>query len=359
MTVDSGAAHQGKAIKSGPLAVEECNYMKQCEVRNNMVHHVKRVSSAKSRVDCGPPKSLQLSQKKRDAAARSKTVLSSRISSRPGTVNSARYYGEYVSYPTGVHSPTFYDDFAPPRASTQNRNFHEPNLLRSSYDPLDYHQHYFTQPTRPFTPRINSSLEGATSALKHFKDAYDYEPPEQRPQHSSANAHSRRRNRTVESVRVSRDRSMSPNRARAVSPQSPVPMLNIRGVDEEGDASHQYTIYWKDRLEQSKRDRELKQRLIKQSDAILDEVRHSHDLELSRQDQENQYLEFVREVTADIIRRNISADSVIKQVFESHIERNKHQLDEAKMREHLNRVSRQLGLVETGSVIALSAGTSG
>ena len=97
-----------------------------------------------------------------------------------------------------VDSPTFYDDFSPPRASTQSKSF-DMNPLRSSYDPLDDHQHYFTQPTRPFIPRINSSLEGASSALKFFKDAYDYEPPDHRPQQSAAQ--SRRRNRTVDSKR--------------------------------------------------------------------------------------------------------------------------------------------------------------
>ena len=72
-----------------------------------------------------------------------------------------------------VDIPLEFEDFNPPRSSTQNRFV---NNLRCSYDPLDYHEHYFTSPNKPFTPRINSYTEATSSALRHYKDVYDYEP---------------------------------------------------------------------------------------------------------------------------------------------------------------------------------------
>lgn len=48
----------------------------------------------------------------------------------------------------------------------------------------------------------------------------------------------------------------------------------------------------------------------------------------SHREEELRYLEFVTDVTNDVLNRGIYTNTVLKQVFESHIERNKDKLDE-------------------------------
>ena len=48
----------------------------------------------------------------------------------------------------------------------------------------------------------------------------------------------------------------------------------------------------------------------------------------SRREEELRYLEFVTDVTNDVLNRGIYTNSVLKQVFQSHVEKNKGRLDE-------------------------------
>ncbi|XP_038073319.1 spermatogenesis-associated protein 7 homolog [Patiria miniata] len=50
------------------------------------------------------------------------------------------------------------------------------------------------------------------------------------------------------------------------------------------------------------------------------------------EEEELRYLEFVTDVTNDVLNRGIFTNSVLKQVFDSHINRNKDRLDEGRMR---------------------------
>jgi len=302
------------------------SHMRKYDFENKQLHYLSSISSVKPRVDTGLPRSLALSQKRRDALARGRSK-SAKVSG-----NQLAGPGKSTTKQSMPDAPEMYEDFLPPRSSTQNRFV---NPLRSSYDPLDYHEQYFTTPRKPFTPRINSYVDGTSSALRHFKDAYDYEPPDDAKAADQKSA-SHRLTKT------------------ATAPAVYVPPLNINSNEDFPNSKATPPITrdefnyneWVEKRERQRRDKEAKQRLIEQSDLIVEEVRHSHDAEISKQNDEMAYLEFVRQVTDDVIRRNISSNSVIKQVFEWHIEQNKHRLDEARLREHMTLISRQLGLMD-------------
>uniref|UniRef100_A0A2C9KLV1 Uncharacterized protein n=4 Tax=Biomphalaria glabrata TaxID=6526 RepID=A0A2C9KLV1_BIOGL len=67
---------------------------------------------------------------------------------------------------------------------------------------------------------------------------------------------------------------------------------------------------------------------------------------LLEEDEEQKYLNFAKEVTDDVRSRGICADSVLHLVFENHIERRKHELDESKMRKVIKDLKRNLGIPE-------------
>ncbi|CAL1530404.1 unnamed protein product [Lymnaea stagnalis] len=62
------------------------------------------------------------------------------------------------------------------------------------------------------------------------------------------------------------------------------------------------------------------------------------------EDEEQKYLAFAREVTDDVRSRGICADSVLHRVFDNHIERKKHELDETRMRKVISDLKKDLGL---------------
>ncbi|XP_047132737.1 uncharacterized protein LOC100198357 isoform X1 [Hydra vulgaris] len=59
---------------------------------------------------------------------------------------------------------------------------------------------------------------------------------------------------------------------------------------------------------------------------------------------EHAYLTFIEDITNDIIDRGIFSDIVLKQVFETHVEKNKNNLDEDRMLELLKELSNDLGI---------------
>ncbi|XP_060063044.1 spermatogenesis-associated protein 7-like [Ylistrum balloti] len=65
---------------------------------------------------------------------------------------------------------------------------------------------------------------------------------------------------------------------------------------------------------------------------------------LNEQEEELQYVEFMKEVTDDVLNRGVFTNRVLKQVFQNHIEKRKGHLDEHKMRGVLDEIRRDLGI---------------
>lgn len=56
------------------------------------------------------------------------------------------------------------------------------------------------------------------------------------------------------------------------------------------------------------------------------------------------YLQFIKEVTNDILARGISSNRVINNCFENHIRKNRDKLNESKMRELLKTLKKDIGV---------------
>ncbi|XP_071160280.1 spermatogenesis-associated protein 7 homolog isoform X4 [Mytilus edulis] len=67
---------------------------------------------------------------------------------------------------------------------------------------------------------------------------------------------------------------------------------------------------------------------------------------LHKEEEELKYMEFMKEVTDDVLTRGVFTNRVLKQVFESHIRKKKGQLDERRMRSMLGKVRNDLGILD-------------
>ncbi|XP_071480959.1 spermatogenesis-associated protein 7-like [Diadema antillarum] len=65
---------------------------------------------------------------------------------------------------------------------------------------------------------------------------------------------------------------------------------------------------------------------------------------MQEEEEELRYLEFVTDVTNDVLNRGIYTNTVLKQVFESHIERNIGRLDEVRMRHLMKQLQEDLAI---------------
>ncbi len=57
-------------------------------------------------------------------------------------------------------------------------------------------------------------------------------------------------------------------------------------------------------------------------------------------------MEFIKEVTNDVIARGISSNRVINNCFEYHVKKNKNILNESKMRDLLTTLKKDIGIPE-------------
>ena len=65
--------------------------------------------------------------------------------------------------------------------------------------------------------------------------------------------------------------------------------------------------------------------------------------QLPKREEDLKYLQFVKEVTDDIISRGITSNRVINNCFSYHIKKNKH-LNETKMKELLDTLRKDIGV---------------
>jgi spermatogenesis-associated protein 7 len=61
-------------------------------------------------------------------------------------------------------------------------------------------------------------------------------------------------------------------------------------------------------------------------------------------EEEIRYLNFIKEVTDDIIARGVTTNRVINNIFEYHISKSKNLLRESKMRDLLSTLKKDLGM---------------
>ncbi|XP_072284664.1 spermatogenesis-associated protein 7 [Pyxicephalus adspersus] len=324
----------------------------QYRIRDHMLAHYNKILTAKAAVDCSAPKSLTKSIKYTDQQRRErlKTVVtrierdSSRASSsRPNSresIDSAfqqkDLYDEYANtlrrspYSDPGVSPTSF--MSSPRhfyssehaadsrrrhpdhsgASSRmgcglaTRKFQDNREKAYSGDLIEKHSHHFTSKQQPFTPRTLKTP--ATSALVQSRL---YNPPR------------RKRKEAVREAEVQTDISSFRDRHRAedqslfLEEEQVEDQENSFLSEEEVDTDqHQHSIS------------RMSYKELKSPSPIMQKIRS--------EEEELAYLEFVADVTNEILSLGLFSDRVLDRVFQRHVEENRHHLDEGKMRHLLD-----------------------
>lgn len=379
--------------KPGFLFGSSGKMMNQYMIKDHMVSHYRKLYSAKAAVDCSVPKSMHcnvkyVDQKRReqlrkDTGSQSRrfdsqrsTRINSRTScssknSRPSVQggNSAYHYLDqslmsspristsfhskqivYPSQTSGTPANHFrsaselssrspnpqWQDAGPSCATSASqggyRSFQDPTQKTYSGDVLLKHAHRFT-PEKPFTPRTLKSHHQSTLLQYRY-----YTPPRRKVEEEKP-----------PSVIRQETRHGSARAKRGFSPQ--LDSLQTYTLDHE----------WSDEETDSFRHHGKTNR-FKGSDFLLSSSRVSPEgmrspimRKVSAEEEELMYLEFITDVTNEILTQGLYSDRVLKRVFERHIDMNRHRLDENKMRHLLDNLQKDLQTPPAASLPSLGA----
>uniref|UniRef100_S4RPM1 Spermatogenesis associated 7 n=1 Tax=Petromyzon marinus TaxID=7757 RepID=S4RPM1_PETMA len=360
----------------------------QMMIEDQMTSHYNRISSAKAAVDSSLPKSLLTSVKYRDQQRRawlrkevrhaeqdlrSNTSLS-RSGSRPASASttspSRAWVGERPSESTAFYPPRYTsaplprsgDALALPQAmkllfckllnnsserpsedaAQGNRAASAPERPHrdargralAGGDVLEKHAESFTTAERPFTPRVLRS--DASAAL--LARTRHYAPPRRRARQPPAGK-----------TFVERDAQTDPDRVA----QNMEMKYQSKDHRCKKNQHHSYTRLAKEELctpgcHQS-------QRLVWNGEEpfsiqCLLERRYAElaplwmpGTQVDHREEELKYLQFIGQVTDDILAMGLFSNSVLVRVFERHVEKNRHRLEETKMRHMLEVLKSDLG----------------
>uniref|UniRef100_A0A8B9LB32 Spermatogenesis associated 7 n=1 Tax=Astyanax mexicanus TaxID=7994 RepID=A0A8B9LB32_ASTMX len=346
-------------------------------VKDHMLSHYKKIYSAKAVVDCAVPTSMcrnvkYLDQKRReqlkqDGSERAQSARSfSQRSIRLNTVTpcSSKHTRPSVRGAEGAHfdqgdsvlsSPRFNTSFhfkqiayaSKMTTNSQNyrpaselsyrspnshwhhftpscttstsqkkfKSFQDPTQKTYSGDVMHKHAHYFTE-EKPFTPRtLKSDCKSTLSTYRYYTPGKGKE----------AEAKSTSKFRRQETYHGStHNKQWSSAGQESPQPYSP----EHEWSDEESNVfGNTYSTANKYRdggfpVSSSRVSPEgMKSPVMKKVTAVEQEVK---------------YLEFITDVTDDILARGIYSDRVLELVFERHIDMNRHRLDKDKMRHLLD-----------------------
>ncbi|KAK3538307.1 hypothetical protein QTP70_035256 [Hemibagrus guttatus] len=342
-------------------------------IEDHMISHYKKLYSAKAAVDCSVPKSMRCNVKyidqkcregiKKDASERTQSARSlsqrslrldkitswSSRNARPSArgaesayfnsgdsvMSSPRFSTSFhcrqIVYPSQMAArsqncrPSSELSYRSPKSQRHHftlscatsssqekfKSFQDPTQKTYSGDILHKHAHCFTQ-EKPFTPRtLKTDSKSTLSAYRYYTPASRKGAEEQtQSKYNQPDNHHRSKQRS------------------STAQDSPQPCsVNHEWSDEEPNVFGHYAT------ENKFTAREFF-------------------LSASREE-ELMYLEFITDVTNEIILRGIYSDRVLQRVFERHIDLNKHRLAEDKMRHLLEALQNDLQNPPFSSVTVL------
>ncbi|KAK0047000.1 spermatogenesis-associated protein 7 isoform X3 [Biomphalaria pfeifferi] len=256
---------------------------------------------------------------------------------------------------------------------TSRVSIHDPAKVTYQGDLLDKRPHLFTEPDRAFTPR--------TLKVNHeskLKNSKWYNPPRRSSSQSRASMEntgskpSSVRNKKSELLPRPNASNQDLQDAPETAHLSESMLMDITLRSRDGHQQHegngmvpplaismdQDHMNWLQEQASKAEVRARSQGKLRSSihsdeDSQVQalkskntDLRDAIKLEKTNKDEEQKYLNFAKEVTDDVRSRGICADSVLHLVFENHIERRKHELDEGKMRKVIKDLKRNLGIPE-------------
>ncbi|XP_072546422.1 spermatogenesis-associated protein 7 isoform X2 [Salminus brasiliensis] len=352
------------------------NLTNQHIVKEHMLSHYKKIYSAKAVVDCTVPKSMcrnvkyidqkrreQLKQNGSESAQSVRSLSQKSIRLNTMTSCSSKHTRPSVRGEEGTHfnlggsvtsSPRFNTSFhfkqiaysSKMTASSQNcrpaselsyrspnshwhhftpsctasssqkfKSFQDPTQKTYSGDILLKHAHHFTQ-EKPFTPRtLKSDCKSTLSSYRYYTPASRKGAEEKTPSkfHRQETYHGSTHNK----------------RGSSVGQDSPHPYsFEHEWSDEESNVfGHTYSTANK------YRDSDF---LLSSSRVSPDGMRSPIMKKVTAEEEELMYLEFITDVTNEILARGIYSDRVLDRVFERHVDMNRHRLEKDKMRHLLD-----------------------
>ncbi|CAB1335370.1 unnamed protein product [Coregonus sp. 'balchen'] len=241
--------------------------------------------------------------------------------------------------------------------STQSgyKAFQDPVQKTYSGDLIQKHSHRFTQ-DKPFTPRTLKS--DSRSYLSQYRY---YTPPRSKPAQDQERSIPRltRQDTYHGSTRTKECSSAEwddPPQASWIKPFIPGrTYCSIIGYSQGKSVGHGTEHEWSDADDESHTlnlsafGRRSKGNKSGSSDHFHSSFRVSPEgmkspimKRVSAEEEELMYLEFIADVTNEILSRGLYSDRVLERVFERHIDKNKHLLDEDKMRHLLETLRNDL-----------------
>ncbi|XP_077587890.1 spermatogenesis-associated protein 7 [Stigmatopora nigra] len=372
---------RAQASKSSPFFPNSSTRWAEGMIKDHMMSHYKRIYSAKAVVDTSVPKSLsqnvkytdRLKQERKKQGGRPQSAQSlshrnSRAScysaqSRCSLQSECRPY--LCSRNTMLSTPGFRNSFHtkempfPKEASQNHRYDHRPHsatehkfrsqeslsrgqpspsylyssggpsLPRGFRDPvqktysgdlLQKHSQRFTQ-DKPFTPRMLRSEKSS------YLSSYRYY---QAPRVTKAKGN--------DDLRLEKGATtMQQTQELDDQPQD----LNREPYLDENKHNSTYLITPKQQINKS--------RNYDHFDLSTSFTHEGGNMSSSAEDEELMYLEFINDVTEDILSRGSVSNRVLNRVIERHIDMNLHRLDEAKMRHLLDILRNNLDEPSTAS----------
>ncbi|GAB6022429.1 Spermatoproteinsis associated 7 [Chamberlinius hualienensis] len=324
----------------------------------HMDSHYKRLQRVKAVVDTTPPKSYQLSRSPSPSR-------SSANSSRPNSRSSLRTNGSQytpVDRQQVLQSTNKINFYLEAMRREQQRLFSQlaaPNFRRikssnnsvsvavttnkmKHNDIIEKHSQNFTSPERPFVPRVLK-----TNAKSKLRENRWYNPPRRKElKRSDSNEEFDEYAKDWEDDFS--DRSVSTPVRKITSKESK--------DDESIRDSKTYFSRWLD--EQVYASEHRRKVLSKTSNNELEQSINTSPLRLNKAEMSSQirkaatpksedslpYLQFIVDVTNDILIRGVYTNKVLKQVFASHLERRKHELKMDQMETALKQLQIDLGI---------------
>ncbi|XP_029315823.1 spermatogenesis-associated protein 7 homolog [Cottoperca gobio] len=375
---------RGQTSKSSPFCTRSSSKLTQSIVKDHMVSHYKKVYSAKATIDASVPKSLihsvkyndQIRQERlrkggRPQSAHSLSQRNSRAScssaqsrlsvqyddspylcSRSSTVSSPRFSSSfhakdivYPSYKVGSHNhshhirPASEIKYRSSEATSHRlqsacsvgalgdqscyNTFQDPVQKTYSGDLLQKHSQHFTQ-DKPFTPKTLKSEK--SSYLSQYRY---YRAPRRKLTQDSTNS------------RLMRQETYHGSTKTKEHTQEFYEPSQGFNTEHEWSEEEFNGTYFSASRQQSRANKSRDHDFFHSSSRGSPEGGKSPIMKnVSAEEEELMYLEFISAVTEDILSRGHISDRFLDRVIKRHIDMNRHQLDVGKMR-HLLKVLRK------------------
>ncbi|XP_039767689.1 spermatogenesis-associated protein 7 isoform X1 [Ornithorhynchus anatinus] len=331
-------------------------------IKNHMAIHYNKILSAKAAIDCSVPNSMLTSIKyvdqqrreklKKELANFSSYSRCAKSSSLPSSRSGSRTHSAIIrktsleSQDNDKRVPQAENEFSySARSDSSSEKLylgpsHADKVVRghsrkicsssisddpasNSGDLLDRHSEYFTERQLPFTPRT------LKSEAKSFLAQYRYYTPARRKMKDSVGQQAEAETQTeLSSFNSGIETPENVPQAKVKQPRASS-YTTCGNIEKRASQASRNSLTWdqiKDDASQNSFSR-----------ATSPSNTQSSTVRKIQSEEELLYLNFIQEITDEILKLGLFSNRVLDRLFEDHISQNRHRLEEAKMR-HLLRI---------------------